>query len=54
MKCTIKHLLNYLWQGPSIGVRVKGFRQDVYNCDVGVIIPIPQWFSNLLLRWRNK
>ena len=48
MKVIIKHLLHYRREGPSIGIRIKSrlFSQ-------GVIIPIPQWFSSLLIYIQN-
>ena len=48
MKLDIMHLLHYRWKGPSIGVRIK-----IYRWRYGVIIPIPQWFSSLLIRLQN-
>ncbi len=45
----IKHLLHYRWEGPSIGARIR-FGRHVDRCLVyGVIIPILQWFSDLLI-----
>jgi hypothetical protein len=44
MKLSIKHLLLYRWEGPSIGIRVKTSLQTY-----GAIIPIPVFLSNLLI-----
>ena len=44
MKLSIKHLLYYRWKGPSVGMRIK-MQRHCYS----VIIPIPQWFSDLLI-----
>jgi hypothetical protein len=50
MKFNIQHLLTYLETGPCIGMQMKAFRRDRYNLLAAVIIPIPQWVSNLLKR----
>jgi hypothetical protein len=50
MKMIIQHLLYYRKNDrPAVGIRVKAFRNECYNLDVGVIIPIPQWYSDLLI-----
>jgi hypothetical protein len=48
MKVIVKHLLHYRWEGPSIGIRIKS-----RWVDRGIIIPIPQWFSSLLISLQN-
>lgn len=49
MKLIIKHLLHYRWEGPSIGIRLKSCKWNY-----GVIIPISQKLSNLLIWVQNK
>jgi hypothetical protein len=52
MTLTIKHLLHYRWNGPSIGIRMVSGKFSPLT-GLGevhvVIIPIPKWFSTFLI-----
>ncbi len=45
----IMHLPVYRWAGPSIGARIRFGRHYDHMKVYGIIIPIPQWFSDLLI-----
>jgi hypothetical protein len=50
----IMHLLHYHWEGPSIGARIRFGRHCDHMKVYGVIIPIPQWYSDLLILFSKQ